>query len=78
MERLNEAVDAYGSEGVIFALENENSTFAGTGKKVYELVKAVDSRSFNALWDPGSAFLADEKPYPDGYDWSEIEWFTCT
>jgi len=67
IERINEAVDICVSEGVILALENEHATFVGMGKEAYQLAKAVDSRSFNILWDPGNAFAAREKPFPDGY-----------
>ena len=66
IDRINEAVDLCESEGVIFALENEHSTFTGTGKEASELAKEIDSRNLRLLWDPGNAFVAGEKPYPDG------------
>lgn len=67
IDRINEAVDVCKSEGVIFALENEHATFTGTGEEASELAEEIDSRSFRLLWDPGNAFMAGEKPYPDGY-----------
>ena len=67
IDRINEAVDLCESEGVTFALENEHSTFTGTGKEARELAKEIDSRNLGLLWDPGNAFVAGEKPYPDGY-----------
>jgi len=67
IDRINEAVDLCESEGVIFALENEHSTFTGTGKEASELAKEIDSRNLRLLWDPGNAFVAGEKPYPDGH-----------
>ncbi|MBM4401227.1 MAG: TIM barrel protein, partial [Crenarchaeota archaeon] len=67
LEKMNEALDICRSEGVIFALENEHATFTGTGREASELAKTVDSQSFSLLWDPGNAFCAGEKPYPDGY-----------
>jgi sugar phosphate isomerase/epimerase len=67
IDRINEAVDLCESEGVTFALENEHSTFTGTGKEARELAKEIDSMNLSLLWDPGNAFVAGEKPYPDGY-----------
>jgi len=67
VDRVNEAVDLCESEGVTFALENEHSTFTGTGKEACELAKEIDSRNLSLLWDPGNALVAGEKPYPDGY-----------
>jgi len=67
IELLKEPVDRCRSEGVIYALENEAATFVATGADAEKVVKSIRSRGLGVTWDPGNAYCAGEKPYPDGY-----------
>ena len=56
------------SEGITLVLENEHACFIGTGAEASRIAKAVNSPNFQLVWDPGNAFAAGERPYPDGYE----------
>ena len=56
---------------VILALENESSTYIGTGACTARLLKALAAPELKVIWDPQNAVVdPDEKeePFPDGYD----------
>jgi sugar phosphate isomerase/epimerase len=65
---LRRAAEEAHKEGLILALENEHSCFAGSGKETRLLLSMVDSPYLKVIWDPGNAFFAGEVPYPDGYE----------
>lgn len=65
---LRQAAEEAHKEGVILALENEHSCFAGSGEETALLLSLVDSPYLKVIWDPGNAFFAGEVPYPDGYE----------
>jgi len=67
IENLREAADKCGEEGVVLALENEHSTFVGTGKESKKAIEKAGSKNLRLVWDPGNAFCAGDVPYPDGY-----------
>jgi sugar phosphate isomerase/epimerase len=54
-------------EGIILGLENEHACMIGTGAEAGRLLRALDSPAFQAIWDPGNAFFAGERSFPDGY-----------
>lgn len=55
-------------EDVLLVLENEHACYLGTGAETARVLAAHDSLRLRACWDPGNAFMAGEKPYPDGYE----------
>lgn len=65
---LREAAEEARKEGIILALENEHSCFAGSGEETALLLSLVNSPYLKVIWDPGNAFFAGELPYPDGYE----------
>lgn len=65
---LREAAEETHREGIILALENEHSCFAGSGEETALLLSFVRSPHLKVIWDPGNAFFAGEVPYPDGYE----------
>jgi sugar phosphate isomerase/epimerase len=66
-ELLGEAARTAERAGVILALENEHICWADTGERTAALVRQIGSPALRANWDPGNAFAAGERPYPDGY-----------
>lgn len=68
VEAFREPVAIAERDGVILALENEHACFLGTGEETARIMKRLDSPSFKVVWDPGNAFHAGEKPFPNGYD----------
>ncbi|MBC7327566.1 sugar phosphate isomerase/epimerase [bacterium] len=65
---LKRAAEEAEKEGLILALENEHSCFAGSGEETATLLSLIDSPYLKVIWDPGNAFFAGEVPYPDGYE----------
>ncbi len=62
-------------EGVVLGLENEHACYIGTGAEAARIAAAVNSPNFKIVWDPGNAFYAGEKPFPDGYE-AVKPWFS--
>ncbi|MGV3720707.1 MAG: sugar phosphate isomerase/epimerase family protein [Actinomycetota bacterium] len=53
--------------GVTLGLENEHACILGTGHETAEALRAIGSPNLRAIWDPGNAYFAGERPFPDGY-----------
>ena len=65
---ISKAVKYAEDNGIVLLLENEHSCYLGTGVETANFLARIDSSSLRAIWDPGNAFFADEKPFPDGYN----------
>lgn len=55
-------------EGVTLALENEHACYIGTGAEAGRILSKLGSPRIRACWDPGNAYVAGERPYPNGYN----------
>ena len=56
---------------ILLGIENESSTFIGTGSRLADFLEDLDSDRVGAIWDACNVLYdADdpEVPYPDGYD----------
>ncbi|HEV2471106.1 MAG TPA: sugar phosphate isomerase/epimerase, partial [Chthonomonadales bacterium] len=49
-------------------LENEAACYIGTGAEAARVAAEINSPWLKLVWDPGNAFYAGERPYPDGYE----------
>ncbi|MBV8811383.1 MAG: sugar phosphate isomerase/epimerase [Acidobacteriaceae bacterium] len=68
-DKLRQAAETIGKNGLLFILENEMSCNTATGPEAAKVLDAIPSAHFMLNWDPGNAFAAGEaRPYPDGYD----------
>jgi sugar phosphate isomerase/epimerase len=67
-DKLREAAEKAGRKKVTLVLENEMTCNTATGKELARTLAAVKSRYLMANWDPGNASMAEENPYPDGYE----------
>lgn len=54
--------------GVTLGLENEHACTLGTGQETAAALREIGSPHLRAIWDPGNAFFAGERPFPDGYE----------
>jgi sugar phosphate isomerase/epimerase len=54
--------------GVTLCLENEHDCFMSTGAETAAFLQRMAPLGMQAVWDPGNAFCAGERPYPDGYE----------
>jgi sugar phosphate isomerase/epimerase len=66
-DRLRQAAERAGKNGVTFNLENEPACNTATGAEAARLLDAVRETSLMLNWDPGNAAARGEKAYPDGY-----------
>ncbi len=67
VEALQRAAEIAGAQGITLAIENEYSTYTGTGEETARVIRLLGSPWVKVLWDPGNAFFAREEPYPEGY-----------
>ena len=65
---ISDAVRYAEDNGIVLLLENEHSCYLGTGVETAKFLARINSPALRAIWDPGNAFFADEKPFPDGYN----------
>ncbi|MGQ9514394.1 MAG: sugar phosphate isomerase/epimerase family protein [Thermoproteota archaeon] len=57
-------------EDIFLGIENEASTFIGTGTELRRFLEALKNDKIRAIWDPANSLFTPqmEKPYPDGYE----------
>ncbi len=65
---LRDLADQAARRGVIIGIENEHACNVATGAETARLLAAVDHPALQVIWDPANAFVAGEKPFPDGYE----------
>ena len=66
-DKLRQAAEKAGKQGITLVLENEMSCNSGTGAEVARTLNAIKSKYLMVNWDPGNAAMLGEVPYPDGY-----------
>ena len=66
-EKLRDAAQKAGKQGVILVLENEMACNTATGAEAAKVLAAVQSPHLMLNWDPGNAAAAGETPFPNGY-----------
>ncbi len=71
LAKFEEPLHILEETGAVMGLENESSTFIGTGKTTRKFLDELCSPHVKAVWDPANS-LADtdeyETPFPDGYE----------
>ena len=64
---LKEAAELAEKSGIQLCLEVEDQFWGDTGSRTAGIVAQINHPALGINWDPGNAFVAGEKPYPDGY-----------
>jgi sugar phosphate isomerase/epimerase len=54
--------------GVTLCLENEHDCFMSTGVETAAFMERMAPLGMRTVWDPGNAYCAGERPYPEGYE----------
>ncbi len=67
-DKLRQAADKAGKNGMILVLENESACNTATGAEAAKVLDAVKSPNLMLNWDPGNAAASGETAYPDGYN----------
>lgn len=65
---LREAAEMVGAAGMELLIEVEAGFWADTGARTAAIVEAVDHPALGINWDPGNAYEAGDRPFPDGYE----------
>ena len=65
---MSDAVKYAEDNGIVLLMENEHDCYLGTGAETARFLSRVNSPALRACWDPGNAYFAGEKAYPDGYN----------
>ena len=65
---MSDAVKYAEDNGIVMLMENEHDCYLGTGAETARFLSRVNSPALRACWDPGNAYFAGEKAYPDGYN----------
>jgi L-ribulose-5-phosphate 3-epimerase len=66
-EKLGDAANTAGKNGITLVLENEMSCNTGTGAEAAKVLAAVKSPNLMLNWDPGNATALGETSFPVGY-----------
>jgi sugar phosphate isomerase/epimerase len=66
-DKLLQAANKVGQQGITLVLENESACNTATGAEAAKVLEAVKSPSLMLNWDPGNAAASGETAYPDGY-----------
>ena len=67
-EGMADSVRFAEDNGIELVLENEHACYLGTGCEAARFLDRMNSPALGAVWDPGNAFFAGEKPFPNGYE----------
>jgi len=67
-KELEKTAEIAKRESIRLVLENESACNVATGAEGAAMLNAVKAPSLGLNWDPGNAYAAGERPFPDGYD----------
>jgi sugar phosphate isomerase/epimerase len=67
-EGIADGVKFAEDNGVALLMENEHACYLGTGVETARFLDRIGSPALKAVWDPGNAFMAEEEPFPVGYE----------
>jgi sugar phosphate isomerase/epimerase len=71
LDKFEEPLKILQAEGITLGIENESSTYIGTGGVLKRFLNELQSPHVAAIWDPCNVVFDDlvkEVPYPDGYN----------
>jgi sugar phosphate isomerase/epimerase len=64
---LRQAAEMAGAAGMELLIEVEAGFWTDTGARTAAIIEAVGHPGLGVNWDPGNAFEAGDRPFPDGY-----------
>jgi sugar phosphate isomerase/epimerase len=67
LEIFQMAAKQVAQAGLQLAIEVENNFWADTGERTAAIMRAVGEAGLGVNWDPGNAFEAGDRPFPNGY-----------
>ncbi|HTA42372.1 MAG TPA: sugar phosphate isomerase/epimerase family protein [Bryobacteraceae bacterium] len=70
---LQDLADKAGRRGLIVALENDRACNVATAQEMAGVLAAIDHSNLQLVWDPASAYISGEKPFPSGYQMLDVK-----
>lgn len=71
VEQFHKPLEIVRDAGMVLALENESSTYIGTGACTARFLDAVGAPELKVIWDPQNAFVDydedEQRPWSEGY-----------
>ena len=67
VDLLQDLSDKAGRHGLIIGLENDRACTIATAQEMGGVLAAIDHSNLQVVWDPASAYISGEKPFPTGY-----------
>jgi L-ribulose-5-phosphate 3-epimerase len=64
---LQDLADKAGNRGLVIGLENDRACNISTAQETAGVLAAIDHSNLKVVWDPASAYISGEKPFPSGY-----------
>ena len=64
---LQDLADKAGHRGLIVGIENDRACNVSTAQEMAGVLAAIDHSNLQVVWDPASAYISGEKPFPSGY-----------
>jgi L-ribulose-5-phosphate 3-epimerase len=67
VDLLQDLSDKAGRHGLVIGLENDRACNIATAQEMGGVLAAIDHSNLQVVWDPASAYISGEKPFPTGY-----------
>jgi sugar phosphate isomerase/epimerase len=67
VDLLQDLSDKAAQRGLVIALENDRACNIATAQEMAGVLAAIDHSNLQVVWDPASAYISGEKPFPTGY-----------
>jgi len=67
VDLLQDLADKAGRHGLTIAVENDRACNISTAHELCGILSAIDQGNLQIVWDPASAYISGEKPFPTGY-----------
>lgn len=64
---LQDLADKAERRGLVIGLENDRACNVSTAQEMAGVLAAIDHSNLQVVWDPASAYISGEKPFPSGY-----------
>lgn len=69
---LQDLADKAARRNLIIAVENDRACNIATAQELAGLLAAIDHSNLQLVWDPASAYISGEKPFPSGYQMLDV------
>ena len=67
VDMLQDLADKAARQELVIGLENDRACNISTAQEMAGVLAAIDHSNLQVVWDPASAYISGEKPFPSGY-----------